>query len=103
MNEQDKAIRLEEITDPNRVAVYCSKHQYFGPSKINPDSKPKLGCSRCWFVFYLNDMIAVPPSERAKRLDELDEVLHKLAEQVEKGHGDQFNVFRHPEITYGDE
>ena len=48
-------------------------------------------------------MIAVPPSERAKRLDELDEVLHKLAEQVEKGHGDQFNVFRHPEITYGDE
>ena len=104
MNEQDKSVRLEEITDPNKVAVYCSKHQYYGPSKLNPDAKPKLGCSRCWFVFYLSDMInGVSPSERGKRLDELEEVINKLAEQVKKGHGDQFNVFRHPEITYEEE
>lgn len=102
MNERDKEIRLQEITDPNRVACYCSKHNYFGQSKLNPDSKPTLNCSRCWFVFYLNDMISVPPSERKQRLAELDEVLHKLAEEVEKGNGDQFNVNRHPEISYGD-
>lgn len=83
--------------DPQKVQVYCSTHQYFGPTKNGTEVKPGLGCSKCWFVLYFHDIATTPPEKRAARLDELTEVLHKTVELVEQGKFD-FEPMRHSEI-----
>lgn len=88
--------RLEELLDPTKVNVYCGLHNYFGPSATN-EVKPKQGCSRCWFVLYFHDLATTSPERRASRLAELDEVLHKIVELVEKGKWD-YEPYRHAKI-----
>lgn len=87
--------------DPQKVTVYCATHMYFGPSKNGVEAKPQQGCSKCWFVLYFHDIATTPPEKRQARLDELDEVLHKVVEEVEKGAWD-FVPNRHAQIEMGD-
>lgn len=85
---------LEEVMDPQKVSVYCGTHMYFGPSKNGVEAKPAQGCPKCWFVLYFHDIATTPPEQRAARLDELDEVVHKACELADKGKFD-YEVNRH--------
>jgi hypothetical protein len=88
---------LDEVMDPQKVSVYCGDHMYFGPAKNGVESKPAVGCKKCWFVLYFHDIASTPPDKRAARLDELTEVLHKTVELVEQGKWD-FEPLRHSQI-----
>lgn len=89
---------LNEVVDPQKVALYCGTHMYFGPSKAGTvGEKPHMGCPKCCFVMYFHDLATTPPDKRAQRLDELDEVLHKVVEEVEAGRWD-FQALRHAEV-----
>jgi hypothetical protein len=94
--DADKRALLTEVMDPQKVQLYCALHNYFGPS-TTVEMKPKQGCSRCWFVFFFHDIASTPPDRRAARLAELDEVLHKVVEEVERGKFD-FEPYRHAKI-----
>jgi hypothetical protein len=95
--DADKRALLAEVMDPTKVQLYCAQHFYFGPS-TKAEVKPAKGCQRCWFVFYFHDIASTPPDKRAARMAELDEVLHKVVEEVEKGKWD-FEPYRHAEIS----
>jgi hypothetical protein len=84
---------LESSRDPNRVMMVCSKHHY------TPGSGhwPAKGCKRCWFLFYAHLIAVTPAEERAQKLEELKETVHKLAELEDQGKLD-FIPFTHPEI-----
>jgi hypothetical protein len=94
-SEQNKI--LSEVMDPQRVQVYCATHNYFGPSKNGNEVKPGYNCPKCWFVLYFLDIASAPPDQRAAKLDELEEVLNKTVELVEKGKWD-FEPYRHSKI-----
>lgn len=97
--EQQDIIR-EAMSE--RVNLMCGKHFYAGPSKNNPEIKPHPGCSQCWQVYFIKDIASVPPSMRAQRLDELEEVLHHMNEMVEKGTWD-FEPYEHAKIEITEE
>jgi len=96
MTKEQKA-RLEEILDPNKVALYCGVHNYFGPTKSGVEAKPAQGCARCWTVLYMQDIANAPPDQRAARLDELEAVVMKMCELADKGKWD-YEPFRHAKI-----
>lgn len=93
---------LREALDPTKVDLYCGLHHYHGPVKEQPEIKPAPGCQRCWFVFYFHDIVSSAPHERARRLDELDEIIHKMVEEINVGTFD-FKPFRHAQIEFGEE
>lgn len=93
----EQSNRIEELMDPNKVTLYCGIHNYFGPSKGGVQVKPALGCPRCCMVMYFYDIVNTAPERRAERLDELTEVLHKVAELSAKGKWD-FTPYEHAQI-----
>lgn len=111
LSEKDRAQLADERLDPRRLNLCCPLHNYYGPigrndqfqgSRIVPArlrEHPALGCASCIKVFYIFDVLSVPPSERAQRFEELEEVMTKMVEQAEMGKFD-FTAYRHPVIEY---
>jgi len=111
LSEKDKAQLEDEKLDARRLNLCCALHNYFGPwyrddsfrgAHIVPAvyrEHPMIGCAACLKVYYVYDILSVPPSERAQRMEELEEVIAKMVEYADKG---QFNFIadRHPTITY---
>lgn len=94
----DREKLLEEVLDPNKVSIYCGTHNYFGPTKPGqPEVKPGQNCPKCWTVLYLHDIATTPPAQRAQRLDELEEVIHKATELAARGMWD-YEPLRHSKI-----
>lgn len=99
MNDQDRAARIAELSDQNKVVLYCQKHQYYGPPKSGDVTvKPTLGCARCMFVYYFHDLMNTPPSLRAERLELMEETTRHMAEELAKGH--TFGLERHAKVEY---
>jgi hypothetical protein len=111
LSEKDRAQLEDEKFDPVRAYPCCPLHGYYGPYRKNDQFRgamvvpavirehPVLGCANCIKVYWLCDIASVPPSQRAERFEELEEVMHKMLEQAEKGLFD-FTAFRHAQITY---
>lgn len=111
LSEKDKAQLTDEKLDPRRLNLVCPLHNYYGPIGRNDQFQgarivpirmrehPALGCPNCIKIFYVFDVLSVPPSERAQRFEELEEVMSKMIEQAEKGNF-TFEAFRHPVISY---
>lgn len=111
LSEKDRTQLEDEHLDPRRLNLACEIHGYYGPYRRDSNFRgalivppklrkhPALGCSACMKVFYVFDILSVPPSERAQRLEELEEVIAKMVEFADRG---QFNFIadRHPTITY---
>lgn len=102
MTPKEQADYLEQALDPRKLSMYCGLHKYYGPSKTNKEIKPHKNCARCWFVFYVHDMVSTPPHHRAERLEALEEVLHHAAELDDKGQFD-FKPYLHPKVEIGSE
>jgi hypothetical protein len=49
------------------------------------------------FVLFFHDIANTPPDKRAERLDELEEVVHKVVELAAKGKWD-FIPYRHAQM-----
>jgi hypothetical protein len=96
LTDKDKDLLKDEHFDPRKILVGCSQHFYYGPSKIK-EVHPAQGCKQCWMTYFLHDLSNVPPSERAQRFDEIEEVVRNLNQMVETGKWD-FKPFKRPEI-----
>lgn len=109
LSEADKIQLADENLDPRKLYPSCPLHRYYGPitranmatarvvpSWQSPD--PAIGCASCMKVYFLYDLAGVPPSKRVERLEEMEEVMHKVVEAIEKGQWD-YKVFKHPEIN----
>lgn len=92
---------LAEALDSQKVNLYCKQHAYFGPSKTH-EAKPHRGCQQCWMVFYVHDIASAPPHQRAQKLEELEEVLHKVVELVDAGKWD-VTINPHATVEFGTE
>lgn len=113
LTPKDLAQLADERLDARRLNLSCPIHNYYGPIGRNDQFQgarivpvrlrehPALGCAQCIKVFYVFDILSVPPSQRAERFEELEEVMMKMIEQAEQGNFD-FVAFRHPQITYED-
>lgn len=111
LNEKDRAQLKNEKLDPNHLNLVCPIHSYYGPIGRNDQFQgarivpvrvrehPALGCANCIKIFYIFDILSVPPSERAQRFEELEEVMMKMIEHAEKGKFD-FRANRHPIIEF---
>ena len=102
LSDRQKKEMVEEALDPQRVRFYCPKHFYSGPVKENAQIKPGLGCPDCWKIFYFHEMAMTPPDKRREKLEEIEEVLHKMVEMVEAGTWD-FVPYEHAKIEIGQE
>jgi hypothetical protein len=103
LSERDKKAMVEEALDPNKLNFWCKKHNYFGPIKGDPNkSKPFMGCSDCWMIFYIHEMASCPPEKRYEKLQEIEEVLNQVVEMVEKGTWD-FAPYDHAQVEIGQE
>jgi hypothetical protein len=114
LTEADKAQLADEKFDPKRAYPCCPLHNYYGPVGKNDQFQgarivpihvrehPYMGCKYCIKVFYICDIASVPPSQRAERFEELEEVLTKLYEKAERGQFD-FRVNRHAELKWDDD
>lgn len=111
LSEKDRTQLADEKLDPRRLNLQCVIHNYFGPIGRNDQFQgarivpahmrehPVLGCAQCVKVFYIMDILSVPPSQRAQRFEELEEVVTKMVEYADKGQFD-FNAYRHPVIEH---
>lgn len=111
LSPKDLAQLTDEKLDPRRLNLVCSIHSYYGPIGRNDQFQgarivpirmrehPALGCANCIKIFYVFDVLSVPPSERAQRFEELEEVMSKMVEQAEEGNF-TFTAYRHPVISY---
>lgn len=111
LSDKDKAQLADERLDPRRLNLVCPIHNYYGPIGRNDQFQgarivpvrfrehPALGCAACIKIFYIFDVLSVPPSERAQRFEELEEVMTKMVEHAEKGKFD-FRANRHPIIEF---
>jgi len=97
LTDKDKDLLKDEHFDPRKMMVGCAQHSYYGPSKII-ETHPAKNCKQCWMVYFLHDLANVPPSERAQRFEEIEEVVRNLNQMVETGKWD-FKPFKHPEIS----
>lgn len=86
---------LEEVLDPNKVMPMCGKHGYTPDKNMPPKT---MGCKECWFAYFLHDIATTPSNLRMQRLEELEEVIHHLAEAQDSGNWD-FKLFKHPQIS----
>lgn len=111
LSEKDRAQLLDERLDPRRLNLSCPLHNYYGPIGRNDQFQgarivpirmrehPAIGCADCIRIYYIFDVLSVPPSERAQRFEELEEVMLKMLEKADKGDFD-FVAFRHPIVSY---
>lgn len=111
LTDKDRIQLADEKLDPRRLNLNCPIHNYWGPIGRNDQFQgarivpirmrehPALGCANCIKIYYIFDILSVPPSQRAERFEELEEVMLKMLEQAEKGNFD-FVAFRHAQITY---
>lgn len=73
---------LEEL-DSEQVTLYCEDHPKYG-GKF-PPAPQKVGCSKCWTIFYIKHLASFPEADRAEMLDLLEGAVRKAAELAEKG------------------
>lgn len=71
-----------------RVNLVCGTHQYVG-SKMPPKTQ---GCKNCWMAYYTYDLASTPPHLRQERLEELETIIHHVAEYEDQGRFD-FEAF----------
>jgi hypothetical protein len=102
LSEQQKVDYINEIFDSNKVNLKCGRHLYFGPVAGKPEITPVMGCVDCWKVFFVHEMATTPANERRQKMDELEEVLHKVVEMVEKGAFD-LELYPHAKVEIGEE
>lgn len=87
---------LDEALDPNRTILFCGRHYY----SAAPGTSPKAGCVDCNKVFWFHEIATIPPHERREKLERLQSLVHRMAEDLENGTFDfEFNPSGHPEIT----
>ena len=94
ISDSERAAWVAELTDPNKVLVYCEQHNYAGSGKRPPTS----GCASCWNVFYTVLLAETPPHKRAESLAKLHEIVSKMATLIERGQW-HFQPYRHAKIT----
>lgn len=102
LTEQQKNQYLAEIFDEKRVNLWCSKHNYLGPVKGRPEVKPASRCADCWKIWFIHELATTPADQRAKKLDEIEEVLRDMVQMVEAGTWD-FEPYEHAKIEIGAE
>jgi hypothetical protein len=100
LSDQDKIDTLKELFNSERINIKCGKHLYFGPIKGRPEVTPMLGCADCWKVFYISEMASTPPGERRQKLEEIEDVLHRMTEMIDKGTWD-FKPYDHAQVEIG--
>lgn len=84
-------------SESQTIYVYCDLHRYFGPDKHGV-GRPTKGCSKCWLAYYFVMYANTPPCDRKRFLEELEPVVYKLNEAVEKGKGLDIDIWEKPEI-----
>jgi len=102
LTPQEQRQMVAEAFDPTRVTLYCAPHSYFGPIKNRPEIIPAEGCVDCLKIFWIHELSACPPDKREQKLSEIEEVMHKVVELVEKGQWD-LALYPHPKIEIGEE
>lgn len=102
LTDKQKEEMVAEAMDSQRVKFFCPEHFYSGPVKGKPEFKPGLDCANCWKIFYFYEFATTPPDERRQKLDEIDEVLHKMTEMVTAGKWD-FEPYSHAQVEIGTE
>ena len=102
LSDRQKKEMVDEALDTNKVRFFCPDHFYSGPVKGKPEIVPGKGCANCWKIFYFYEMSTTPPDERRHKLEEIEEVLHKMVEMVEAGTWD-FEPYEHAQVEIGTE
>ena len=102
LSPQQQRELVAEAFDPKRVTLYCAPHSYFGPIKGRPEIIPAEGCVDCLKIYFIHELSQCPPDKREEKLSEIEEVMHKVVELVERGQWD-FKPYDHAKIEFGEE
>ena len=94
MNDKQRQALINEALDTRKMLLFCEVHGYIG----GPSRSPYPGCKSCWMAYFVGIMAKTPPHKREQKLQELETIVHKLAEDVERGKAD-FTLFEHPHIN----
>jgi hypothetical protein len=87
---------LAEAKDGQRVLICCDDHNYYPGSKL---SRPQmLGCKYCIWARLYYDFSQIPPDQRELRSVQLEELVHHMGEDIERGTFD-INVYDRPKIS----
>jgi len=81
---------LSEVQDPERVTLFCGKHNYFA----DLIKAPAHQCQECWQAYLTLMLGSMPPHVRDEFADSLQEFAHRT---VENPLG--FTQFDHPEVS----
>ena len=71
-----------EVFEGEKVLLHCAEHTYFAKDLNTP---PKHSCQKCWMCFYTLLLGKSSPDQRYEKGLMLEEIVHKMAEQIEKG------------------
>lgn len=82
----------KEVLDGQNVTLTCGVHGYVGGKQYPPKAK----CKQCWMVYFVTLYARTPPHKRQAALEELESIVHHLAEDLE--HNDRaFHLVGEPE------
>jgi hypothetical protein len=97
-SDKDRELLAQLAEDPSKVPVMCEEHFYIGDIK----AMPTKGCANCWKAYYFTQLANTPPSQHKQFMEELEMVVRKLVETVERRKGEKnplgFELYEHPEI-----
>lgn len=74
--------KIADVFDPEKVLLHCSEHLYFAKDL---NHAPKHSCQKCWTCFYTLLLGKSSPDTRYEKGLMLEEIVHKMAEQIKKG------------------
>lgn len=81
--------KLDRITDElnsGKLYLTCGRHSYVAYVKQGGVTPPEpRGCPDCWKAYYFTLHCITAPHQRYEHLEELNEVIRKTVEMVEKG------------------
>lgn len=73
---------VADVFDPEKVLLNCQEHLYFAKDL---NTFPKHPCQKCWECYYILLLGKSSPNTRYEKGLMLEEIVHKMAEQIKKG------------------
>lgn len=84
-----------EVFEGEKVLLHCSEHTYFAKDL---NTFPKHPCQKCWMCYYTLLLGKSSPETRYEKGLMLEEIVHKMAEQIERGEKPGM-IQGHPDVT----
>lgn len=88
--------KLFEEKQGQKVLLCCDDHGYYPGSRMSLPQK--MGCPSCEKALLWYELCQVKPEKRGEVLDQLEQLVHHMVEDFERGKFD-IQTFARPKIT----